>query len=67
MKVLLTGATGYIGKRLLPVLVDSGYHVVCCVRDTRRFNPPNSLKKSIEVIEIDLEDISSLSKIPKGY
>lgn len=65
MKVLLTGATGYIGKRLLPVLVEKGYHVVCCVRDTRRFNPPSSLKDSIEVIEVDLEDISSLKKIPK--
>ncbi len=65
MKVLLTGATGYIGKRLLPVLVEKGHHVVCCVRDTRRFNPPSSLKDSIEVIQIDLEDTESLSKIPK--
>ena len=33
MKVLLTGATGYIGKRLLPVLAEEGHQVVCCVRD----------------------------------
>ncbi|WP_200871434.1 NAD-dependent epimerase/dehydratase family protein [Saccharicrinis fermentans] len=39
MKVLLTGATGYVGKRLLPVLVQAGYQVVCCVRDKRRFSP----------------------------
>lgn len=37
MKILLTGATGYIGKRLLPVLLDRGHEVVCCVRDTKRF------------------------------
>ena len=37
MKILLTGATGYIGKRLLPILIEQGHSVVCCVRDTQRF------------------------------
>lgn len=37
MKILLTGATGYIGKRLLPVLLEQGHEVVCCVRDVNRF------------------------------
>lgn len=37
MKILLTGATGYIGKRLLPALIDKGHQVVCCVRDKNRF------------------------------
>lgn len=37
MKILLTGATGYIGKRLLPVLLDQGHEVICCVRDRNRF------------------------------
>jgi uncharacterized protein YbjT (DUF2867 family) len=64
MKILLTGATGYIGKRILPILVNKGHHVVCCVRDRTRFNPPQSLRSSISVIEIDLLDASSLSKIP---
>ncbi|MDQ3395280.1 MAG: NAD-dependent epimerase/dehydratase family protein, partial [Bacteroidota bacterium] len=32
MKILLTGATGYIGKRLLPELIAQGHEVVCCVR-----------------------------------
>jgi len=39
MKVLLTGATGYIGKRLLPFLVEQGYYVICCVRDKNKFHP----------------------------
>lgn len=37
MKILLTGATGYIGKRLLPILLELGHEVVCCVRDKKRF------------------------------
>lgn len=65
MKILLTGATGYIGKRLLPVLVQNGHQVVCCVRDTGRFNPPKSLRSSIEVIQLDLLDESSFQHIPK--
>lgn len=65
MKILLTGATGYIGKRLLPVLIDKGHEVICAVRDRKRFNPPESIKSNIEVIEIDLLDRESLSVIPK--
>lgn len=37
MKILLTGATGYIGKRLLPVLLEQGHEVICCVRNRNRF------------------------------
>ena len=28
MRILLTGATGYIGKRLLPALIEQGHHVI---------------------------------------
>ncbi len=65
MKVLLTGATGYIGKRLLPVLIEKGHHVVCCVRDKKRFTPKSSLRRFIDVIEIDLLDKKSLKNIPE--
>jgi uncharacterized protein YbjT (DUF2867 family) len=64
LKILLTGATGYIGKRLLPILIKEGHHVVCCVRDASRFHPPTSLIKNISIIEIDLLISSSLNKIP---
>ena len=64
MKILLTGATGYIGKRLLPVLVENGHHVVCSVRDPKRFNPPASIKPLISVIKVDFLDESTLSNIP---
>ncbi len=64
MKILLTGATGYIGKRLLPVLIKNGHKVVCCVRDPNRFNPPESIKPFIEIIQIDFLDEKSLYKIP---
>jgi uncharacterized protein YbjT (DUF2867 family) len=65
MKILLTGATGYIGKRLLPVLVEKGYKVVCSVRDKNKFHPEASIKDKIEVIENDLTKEDSLDNIPK--
>ena len=65
MKILLTGSTGYIGKRLLPVLIELGHEVVCCVRDIKRFNPPESLKKNITVLQFDLLDEKSLESIPE--
>jgi uncharacterized protein YbjT (DUF2867 family) len=65
MRILLTGATGYIGKRLLPILVELGYEVICCVRDVKRFTPPESLKSRIQTVQIDLLNKDSLANIPK--
>lgn len=64
-KVLLTGATGYIGKRLLPILVESGFYVICCVRDKNKFHVVDSIKNKIEVIEVDLTQKDSLNNIPQ--
>ncbi|MBK8111408.1 MAG: SDR family oxidoreductase [Saprospiraceae bacterium] len=65
MKILLTGSSGYIGKRLLPLLVESGHDVICCVRDIKRFTPPASLASRISIIQLDLLDRASLDAIPK--
>jgi len=64
MKILLTGATGYIGKRLLPVLIDKGYQVVCSVRDMSRFQPEKAVADKIQVVENDLTEANSLDSIP---
>jgi len=64
MRILLTGSTGYIGKRLLSVLVKNEQDVICCVRDINRFKPLKFLRKKISVIETDLLDKNSLEKIP---
>lgn len=64
MKILLTGATGYIGKRLLPILVAQGHEVICCVRDRNRFYIPKQFEKNIEVIEVDFLKEETVSAIP---
>jgi len=65
MKILLTGANGYVGKRLLPILIQNDYEVVCCVRDKNRFHFKEYDHPKITLIEIDLLDKNSLHKIPK--
>ncbi len=64
MKILLTGATGYIGKRILPVLAEAGHQVVCCVRDQRKFHPEQSIRSKITIIENDLTKPDTLRNIP---
>jgi uncharacterized protein YbjT (DUF2867 family) len=53
MRILLTGANGYIGRRLLPVLVEAGHEVTCVVRDKRRFKLTPQLESRISIIEFD--------------
>ncbi len=64
MKVLLTGANGYIGKRLLPVLLEAGHEIVCLVRNPDRMAITPSQKSRTEIVRGDLLDYDSLSGIP---
>ncbi|MCK9640972.1 MAG: SDR family oxidoreductase [Prolixibacteraceae bacterium] len=54
MKVLLTGSTGYIGKRLLQNLSDNGHDVTCFVRSMERLIVPRQTTSKVEGHEIDL-------------
>jgi uncharacterized protein YbjT (DUF2867 family) len=65
MKILLTGATGYIGQRLLPVLLEEGHEVICCVRDKDRFNKKRFPSGNLQIIEIDFLDVKTLDQIPE--
>lgn len=39
--MLLTGATGFVGPRLVPTLVEAGHDVAALVRDAARYEAPN--------------------------
>lgn len=57
MKILITGTTGYIAKRLALSLLESNHELVCCVRDLNRIPDEIEFKENIEFIKIDfLED-----------
>jgi uncharacterized protein YbjT (DUF2867 family) len=59
--VLVTGASGYIGGRLVPHLLDAGYHVRCLARS------PNKLEArawgrhpDVEILRGDMNDPASI-------
>jgi uncharacterized protein YbjT (DUF2867 family) len=64
MKILLTGATGYIAQRLVPVLLGNGHEVICCVRDRLRFNSEKYQSSSLSVIEADFLKKETLQNFP---
>lgn len=64
MKILLTGANGYIGMRLLPQLLDNGHQLVCAVRDANRLSIDQETRERIQIIEIDFLDKPSAGKVP---
>lgn len=64
MKILLTGANGYIGARLLPRLVYDGHEIYALVRRSSRIEIPEKFQSQLHVIEADLLNPSSLLKLP---
>jgi len=65
MKILLTGANGYIGMRLLPKLLDMGHKVVCAVRDEKRLSVEAKIRSKIDIVEIDFLDDPEKQQVPK--
>lgn len=58
MKILLTGTNGYIGMRLLPLLLAKGHDVVCAVRSANRLSVDDEIKEKLTIVEIDfLEEV----------
>lgn len=65
MKILLTGANGYIGMRLLPELLENGHQVVCAVRDKNRLPLDPQTTKRVSVVEVDFAEEIDISSLPK--
>ena len=64
MKILLTGANGYIGKRLLPVLLEQGHDVYAVVRDIQRFEAGLQDRGQLHILEIDFLQENLLDSLP---
>jgi uncharacterized protein YbjT (DUF2867 family) len=63
-KVLIVGANGYIGVRLIHTLAEKGVDIVAFVRNKQRLKILKHLKDKVEIIEGDLLQRRSLDIIP---
>lgn len=66
MKILLTGANGYVGRRLLPELIAQGHQVICCVRDKTRLGLDPSTLDLITIWEVDFLNEPTFEKMPES-
>ncbi|MFT5424708.1 MAG: hypothetical protein ACI89L_002506 [Phycisphaerales bacterium] len=60
--IFVTGATGYIGGRLVPRLTEGGYRVVCLARDPEKLAArPWANHPGIQIVKGDLTDVVALT------
>ena len=65
--VLVTGATGYVGGRLIQALLDAGYHVRAMARNVGKMNArPWANHPRLEVVQADIFDPDSLTLAVAG-
>jgi len=67
MNVLVTGANGYIGLRLIQALLETGHDITAVVRDRRRFPASNfgENQARLHIAEADFLDAATLRNLPR--
>ena len=64
---LVTGATGYVGGRLVPRLLEAGYRVRCLARSAAKLAArPWGSDRRVEVVEADLDDVETTAVSMRG-
>lgn len=63
--ILVTGATGYVGGRLAPRLLEAGYRVRCLVRDASRLKG-FAWTSRVEIVTCDLRDPVRAAELMRG-
>ncbi|WP_109299459.1 SDR family oxidoreductase [Aquimarina sp. AU474] len=66
MRILLTGTNGYIGMRILPLLLAAGHDIICCVRDQNRLSIDEETRNKVSILEIDFLKTPDPSQLPKN-
>lgn len=66
MNVLLTGASGFIGKNLCAYLKSKGIKVIFVVRDKAKLRDAGEIVGGSQLIEGDLNEPCTLAKLPEN-
>ena len=65
--ILVTGATGYVGGRLIPALLDAGYRVRAMGRSLEKIGcRPWAGHSQVELVQGDVLNLESLKKAASG-
>ena len=65
--ILVTGATGYVGGRLIPALLEAGYRVRAMGRNLAKMAcRPWARHDQVELVQGDVLDLESLKKAATG-
>ncbi len=66
-RVFVTGASGYIGSRLVPRLLDQGFVVTCFAREPRKLAMrPWFTHAGLEVVKGDVDDADQVAAAMRG-
>ena len=67
MRIAVTGATGYVGGRLVPELLEAGAEVVCIVRSaTKLVGRAWADHPRVQIFECDVSDVPALTRRLSG-
>ena len=61
-KVLLIGATGFVGSAILNELVNRGHKVTAVVRNAQKLAD----KVGVEAVEADVANVDAIAKLAEG-
>lgn len=65
MKILITGASGYIGSQLLPMLAEAGHEIVALVHSKQLSNIPSHIQNRVSILHADLHHADALPALPQ--
>ena len=66
-RILVTGASGYVGGRLVPNLLDAGHEVVCLARSPRKLERREWARhERVRIVRGDVADAASVRDAAAG-